>query len=312
MLQVLIRGGLVILTAAVLSILPRQGATQTGAGEPGAEPLKLSATLTAQPASPQTEQPAMLSITLTDQYDQPAQDLLEHHARKIHVVIVSADMNAFGHVHPEDFGNLLTNGSADVVFAFPRPGRYLVAADAMTSAGPFAEYFPITVEGGPSFPETPSIASLAVVNVGADDVYTAPIEFDAPGSAEGYAVSVSRPRTLKAGEPATFTWRLTKNGRPITDLRLFLAAAMHLAVVKDDLSRFLHGHGVAKGLGTGYDHVHGARAAKDSGDVPPDIAYFGPEIVATVTFPEAGRYHLFGQSAHGEKMLVTRVPVEVR
>ena len=304
--------GLLALEAAFLT-LPVTGFAQTGAARYEDDISGLSATLTPRPSNSQTGQPTTLRIALTDRQGQPVRDLLEHHARTFHVVIVSGDMRTFGHIHPEDFANPVTNGSAEVQFSFPHAGRYLVAADAMTEAGAFGAHFLLAVgDQAPVHEPVSSSASLAVATITADDVYTAPIEFDTPGSAEGYEASISRPGLLKAGRPATFTWRLTNGGKPITDMRLFLAAAMHLAVVKDDLSQFLHGHGVAKGIGTGYDHVHGAGAAADGAGTAPEIQYFGPEIVATVVFPEPGRYHLFGQAAHGDKMLITRFPVVVR
>jgi len=270
--------------------------------------------LTAVPERPQVGVATTLRFALTDDDGLPIENLMTHHDRKLHVVLVSEDMQVFGHIHPEDFDEPIGNGEASVHFTFPRAGRYLAAADLATETGSYAEQFILTVEGDTAVPESAASASASLVVVEADegDSYTAPVVLDAPGPTGGYELSVARPGTITAGAPATFTWRLTKDGKPITDLRPFLAAAMHLAVVKDDFGHFVHAHGTAKGLGTGYDHVHGASSADDDSPEPGDLVYFGPEIVATVTFPEPGRYFLFGQAAHGETLLITRLPIDVR
>jgi hypothetical protein len=222
-------------------------------------------------------------------------------------------MQVFGHVHPQDFGEPIDNGEATVRFAFPRAGRYLAAADAMTPTGPYAAQFMLTVAAAEPSREPPASVPAALVVVEADesDIHTAPVLLDLAAPTGGYEVSVARPALVRAGEPATFTWRLTKDAVPVTDLRLFLEAAMHLAVVRDDLGQFLHGHGIAKGVETGYDHAHGPGGAEGGGVGVPDLRYFGPEITASVTFPEPGRYYLFGQSAHGKSLLISRVPVDV-
>jgi hypothetical protein len=267
--------------------------------------------MTAVPERPRVGMAATLRFSITKD-GLPAQTLTAHHDRKLHVVLISEDMEVFGHVHPEDFDEPITNGEASVHFKFPRAGRYLAAVDLATEAGPYADHFFVEVDGGTAVPASAPTARLVVVEGEKGDSYTTPVILDAPTPTSGYELSVARPRSIASGEPATFTWRLIKDGEPVTDLRLFLAAPMHIAMAKDDLSHFVHGHGTAKGLGTGYDHVHGAASGEDSSVQPGAVAHFGPEIAATFTFPEPGRYYLFGQAAHGKTLLISRVPVDVR
>ena len=228
------------------------------------------------------------------------------------MVVVSEDMQVFGHVHPQDFGRNIVEGEASVDFSFPRSGRYLASADAMTGDGALAEHFTVTVEGAGPVPgaEMSAAARVLVVEAAEGDVYTSPVLFDQPTPTGGYELSVSRPAAIRAGDEVTLTWRYSKDGAPITDLRLFLEAAMHLAVVKDDLGRFVHGHGVPKGIATGFDHAHGPGGTETIAEAP-EISYFGPEVFAVVTFPEPGRYYLFGQAAHGNRLLFSRIPVDV-
>lgn len=105
----------------------------------------------------------------------------------------------------------------------------------------------------------------------------------------------------------------------VTDLRPFLDAALHLAVVKDDLSRFLHEHGEAAEPSAGSHATSSSQASGEGSHAPDDHAHghdtiprlFVPNLQATVIFPEPGRYVLFAQAAHGDKMLVLRFPVSV-
>lgn len=285
-------------------------------GKPAAD-----AALSLEPERPQAGERATLSFTLTDGEGRPLERLLTSHARKLHVVIVSDDMEMFGHVHPEDFGQPAEGALARVFFTFPRAGRYLVATDFMTDAGPHAEHFVAEVAG--DAPEAESgadvSAKVALVEADEDDRYIAPILLDGGDTAEGYAVSLAMPARIAAGKPASFAFRVAKNGAPVTDLRPYLDAAMHVAVVKEDLSEFLHAHGTAfgqqaDGQRAAGSHAHSGREAPDQHGAAEahGPASFGPEVTATINFPEPGRYHLFGQTAHGNKLLIARFPVEVR
>jgi hypothetical protein len=49
---------------------------------------------------------------------------------------------------------------------------------------------------------------------------------------DGYAVSLQKPDAIKAGEPVSLVYRFTEDGAPVTDLRPYLDAPLHLAVVK--------------------------------------------------------------------------------
>lgn len=273
------------------------------------------AALSTQPEDPRVGAATTLTFTLTDSAGQPLEALITHHARTLHVVILSEDMRVLGHIHPQDFDESIEAGEAKVHFTFPQAGRYLIAADMLTEDGPYAEQFLVEVAGEESGAAVGAVtpARIAVVEAEGGDRYTAPILLDDANKAAGYELSLARPERIEAGAPATFTLRVTRGGTPVTDLRPFLAAPLHLVVVKEDLSNFLHAHGtIAKADQAGYrphDHADGHRHASHGYQGP---SSFGPELTATLTFPEPGRYYLFGQAAHGENLLVSRFPVEVR
>lgn len=275
--------------------------------------------LTLRPESVQAGERATLTFLLRQPGGEPLDaHLLTHHARKVHVVIVGEDMTTFGHLHPQDFGEPILEGRATVRFDFPHGGRYLVAADIMTQDGPHSETFIIEVAGARRR-EKATTPSLSVVEIRDGDRYTASISFDDAGATDAYDISTLGNAHVRAGVPVRFSWAVENEGRPVTDLRPFLDAALHLAVVKDDLSRFLHEHGEAAEPSAGSpatspsqasdvqshaadDHVHGHDTIPRS---------FGPNLQATVIFPEPGRYVIFAQAAHRDKMLVLRFPVSV-
>jgi hypothetical protein len=274
------------------------------------------ATLATQPETPRAGERTALAFTLADHSGAPLQDLGTHHGGKLHVIIVSADMQVLGHIHPHGFGEQIEAGEAKVFFTFPRPGRYLVAADFMTADGPHAQQFTVEVAGsgdaaapgnGPAAPP-----SIGIVTLEDGDRHTDPVLLQGTGEAGGYGVALQRPDKIEAGEPVTLTYRFTMNGAPVTNLRSYLDAPMHLAVVHDDLRHFLHEHGmlpVQAHVGHGSHEMSGDNHHGHHGYQGP--AEFGPEIIASLSFPEPGTYYLFSQAAHGDALLISRIPVNV-
>ena len=47
----------------------------------------------------------VLKFHFTDANGEPFTDLLVHHARILHVLLVSENLQIVGHIHPEDFGH---------------------------------------------------------------------------------------------------------------------------------------------------------------------------------------------------------------
>lgn len=276
-----------------------------------ADHADVSVSLKLPPGGLHAEERSQLVFSLEGSDGKPLQDLVEHHARMLHVVIVSEDMQVFGHVHPEDFGESVSAGETRVFFSFPQGGRYLVAADLVTDDGPHAAQFTVDVEGEEAVaqaPDTAAALSYRSFDLEDEDRYTAPVLMPEAQQDEGeYGVSLLKPAAVRAGEEVTLTYRLTRDGASVTELRPYLDAAMHVAVVKDDLTTFLHEHGTAPGVSHINGHGHGHH--RDRGDAT--AASFGPQIAVTLSFPEPGRYHLFGQNVHGDEIIVSRFAVDV-
>jgi hypothetical protein len=76
---------------------------------------------------------------------------------------------------------------------------------------------------------------------------------------------------------------------------------MHLAVVRTDLTQFIHAHGVTPGD----SHMH----AEHMHMMPSEL--YGPEIDTFIVFPEKGVYKIFCQVKHRDKVLLFDFMVKV-
>jgi hypothetical protein len=114
-----------------------------------------------------------------------------------------------------------------------------------------------------------------------------------------FSVNYSFP---KAGQGTTLRYFIEKDGKPVADLETYLAALMHLAVIKTDHRYFIHAHGEAPGSPSAHPagHIHGAA-----------LNGFGPFIEANVTFPVKGIYQIFSEIKHQGKVIVTSFMVKV-
>jgi hypothetical protein len=178
-----------------------------------------------------------------------------------------------------------------VRYTFSKAGRYLVATTFTVRAQEFTQEFYVKVEGVPKMSASESDTTTVK-------------EFDS------YTVRFKAPPTIKVGpQMQKFTYTIEKDGKPVTDLQSYLAAPMHLAVVKDDLRKFFHTHGLLpQSL---IDRVFIPRdPTVQVHEYLPDA--FGPNIEAYMNFQTPGTYIVFGEFKHQGKVIVTKFSVEVR
>jgi Cu+-exporting ATPase len=256
-------------------------ATYAQAKNPGETVATLDA------GTPRAGESTMLHFAIK-KADGTAPELFREHERYLHVVILSKDMSVFRHVHPDDQPGFSDENvkSADfsLPFTFPTAGEYLVAIDYAHQLKHESRQFKITV-GGESAQ-------------GSARIYESPASFD------GYDVD------LQYASPrdgiTTLRYTIRKDGVPVTDLSPYLAAAMHVAVVKNDLSAFIHAHGEVHPPGyvptqaSVANHVH-----------QPPPQQFGPTVEAHVIFPSPGLYTVFGEFKRGTVVIPTKFTVRV-
>ncbi len=194
--------------------------------------------------------PLRFSISGPDGH--PVTAFQERHERDLHLIAVRRDLSDFQHVHPtlDDRGVW----SVDLDLA---PGDYRVLTD-FQAAG--AE--PLTLGADVVVP-----GDYDPVALGADR---------RTATVAGYTVTLDG--DLTAEEDAALTLRVSRDGRPVTDLEPYLGAYGHLVALRaGDLA---------------YLHVHPDGAPGD-GTTPA-----GPDVVFHTTAPSAGTYRLYLDFKH--------------
>lgn len=233
--------------------------------------------------------PSVLAFSIRNE-DGSVPRLVAQHERLVHVIIISKDMTEFFHVHPDDAtpltGEATEAATFSVPFTFPKAGDYIIGIDYASGLSARSEQFRVSIEGAPRQQ---------------DEVRVYPLRSEVAG----YQLSL-QPGFPAVGQPATLVWRIQKDGEDVLDLEPYLAAAMHVAIVKDDLSEFVHAHGEV--------HVPGAPLPKVTANgvhthAPPPPR-FGPLIEAHPVFPSAGDYTVFAQFMHDGQ--VVNAPFSVR
>jgi len=226
------------------------------------------------PDLPQAGQPLTLTLDLSDgSTGLPIDDLIPHHNALIHLVVISADGAFYTHIHPPRSAP----GRYAIALTPDRPGRYtayveIERQDSGTQV--IARDFEL---GG---------AAVAVAQ-------------PAPGfgsrDVAGMQVDVRSSLTpLRAGKQATLAFSFSRGGLPVGDMQPWLGMAGHM-IARD-------------ATGAIFAHVHAVGPMAPSGVLASGSAY-GPDIRFVYTFPQPGRYQIWGQFRH-EQQIVT-VPLEV-
>ena len=253
-----------------------------------ARPESVVVRLETNPAKINAGTPVSITVHLEDRKGRPLQGLMAHHERVLHAIIIGRDLNVFAHIHPEDLG-MLTDVMLDTAmfplrYTFPKAGAYIVGVDFATEDGVYSKTASLFVSGQPNMGE-PKIDLSRSKNFGQYRVTFAPF-----------------PKSIKAGEETTIKYFFQKNGKPVTDLQPYLGAPMHLAVVRSDLTQFMHTHGVIPGEPQAqHDHMHSMTLGK-----------FGPKLEAAIVFPVKGVYRIFSQVKHKGKVLLFNFMVSVQ
>jgi Cu+-exporting ATPase len=213
----------------------------------------------------------------------------------LHVITVGEDLKTFNHIHPENAGPITSeikqSGVYQVPHTFTKAGRYIVSVDFTVRSKNFTKQFFVDVKGAPHLEVAKTEGSWNKVFEGGYQIEFAVI----PGG------------EITAGKQVTLSYEILKTGVPVKDLKPYLGAAMHLAIVKVDLSKFVHTHGEV--------HLPGSTPAPPVNTAthyhpaPPKI--FGPNVEAHVIFPEPGLYQVFSEFNHEDRVVVTSFFVKV-
>ncbi|MDO0917213.1 hypothetical protein QQM39_42345 [Streptomyces sp. DT2A-34] len=177
------------------------------------------------------------------------------HEKELHLIVASRDLVTYRHLHPAR----AADGTWSIPVELPRAGGYRVFADF-----------------------TPAKEGAENLTLGADLAASGsyePQKLPAPGSTakiDGYEVRLDG--GLLPGKESELKLKVSRNGRPVTNLQPYLGAYGHLVALRSgDLA---------------YLHVHPGGAPGDGRTKP------GPEISFMATAPSSGTYRLFLDFKH--------------
>nr|WP_240942044.1 hypothetical protein [Planosporangium thailandense] len=180
------------------------------------------------------------------------------HTRDLHLIVVRRDLAGFQHLHP----TLAGDGTWRVPLTVPAAGQYRIFTDFQPAG------------------------RVAALTLGADlpaagDYRPTPLPAPARTTAvDGYTVELSG--DLTAGSASRVTLRVSRDGRPVTDLQPYLGAYGHLVALRDgDLA---------------YLHVH------PDGEPGDGRTAAGPEITFHAEVPSGGAYRLYLDFQHAGRV----------
>jgi hypothetical protein len=236
-------------------------------------------TLSTTPAVLRAGQPGTLWLRVTAPTTDTAVTAYDVvHEQRLHLFIISTDLETFAHVHPA----LAPDSVWSLPFVFPRPGTYRLIADFLPS-GSSPQLVPLSFTTADTAARPIARARLAV-------------DADQTKHVDGVAVRLQVATATVAGEaPAIIAGRATalsyqlsddESGAPIADLELYLGALGHLLAVSEDLADAVHAHPLAS-------------AARADGTVRFELL-----------FPRPGRYRVWAQFQRRGRVFTVPYSVE--
>lgn len=244
--------------------------------------------------------PTELVFELVDSEENPIRELTVEHDKILHTLIVSENLEEFRHVHSEDQFEITKdfkkNSRYPVKNIFPSSGLYTILIDYAINDQMFTDQFFVNVVGENKMKFEDVVVPNNYLNQWK--------KFD------GYDVKFSsNEKKLKAGEQVRFVYQISKRGLPVRNLEPYLAATMHVSVIKDNLRSFMHTNGEIYLPGSAYFqkftknyiNYHSHFVANQ----------FGPNVEVPITFPKKGIYKIFGEFKHEGKVVITDFFVKV-
>ncbi|MEY4167695.1 MAG: hypothetical protein RIR52_1519 [Acidobacteriota bacterium] len=210
------------------------------------------------------------------------------HDMPFHLFIVSQDFESFDHIHPA----LQPDGSLVIETRLPKPGYYRI----------FCDFFP---EGG-----MPQVSHQHLVTAGFKGDLVASLARLVPDvpRAGRYERTIDGtrfeltfdPERLYAGQEYELRYRLfdQSSGRPIEDLRPYLAAWGHTLILSEDGTEYLHSHPtemLPEGLSQSRERQLKGRS----------------EVVFDTFFPRPSRYRIWSQFQRGERLITVPFTIDL-
>lgn len=226
----------------------------------------------------QPNHPSLLEFTVTDHDGKRlTQDQYTiNHEKRMHVIIASADLSQFRHVHPIFDTGTLSYKLPD--FTFPAAGNYRVFTDFVVDAHNEDGAMKMNDHAGVQYQDVIVGKPGAVQPLG-EPTFSA--------SADGNQVKLN----VKPGKSPTkklLEFTITRDGKPVTDLQKLLGALGHLVVLRGGDLEYIHTHA----LSTDIDNQNG-------------------KVRFEVDFKQKGSYKAFAQFQRDNKVITTDFIVKI-
>jgi hypothetical protein len=205
------------------------------------------------------ERSTELRFDILDAAGRPLTAYQRVHGKELHLVLASRDLSVYRHLHP----TRAADGTWSTTLALPSAGDYRVFADF-----------------------TPRAKDATNLTLGADLAVSgryAPEELPEESrtdKVQGYTVNLDG--RLDPGSAQRLTLKVSKNGRPVTDLEPYLGAYGHLVALRSGDLAYLHVHPEGE---------PGQKGTKS-----------GPTVPFLTTAPSSSTYRLFFDFQHNGKV----------
>ena len=232
------------------------------------------------PAAPRPGERTRIVVTLRDAHTgAPVTDLTRTHEVWMHLIATRDDLGTFAHVHPEPTGR---PGELAVSLTFPTAGTFDLHTEfaRQGSMSNILDRHTITVAGASPATPAPLVAGPRERVV------------------DGLRVTLSGPARADATSDLSFSFADARTGRPVDDLKPYLAAAGHIVVLRADGGDFAH------------EHAEGETSDGSTVFALPGTQ-FGPRLDAHFRFHTAGVYQLWAQFRLANGHVIT-VPFTVQ
>ncbi len=196
-------------------------------------------------------------------------DFEVEHAKRLHLIVVRDDLRGFQHLHPR----MSADGSWSTPVTLREPGSYRVFADFKHQGQNQTLARTVTVEGAAEPVPLPAPAGQAT-------------------TATGYTVHLAE--SLGAGGPV-LSFHVARDGQSV-ELQDYLAAKGHLVALREGDLAYVHTHPGGGGGGHGGAHAGHGGAHAGHGATP------GGAVPFAAAFPSGGRYRLFFQFKHEDRV----------
>lgn len=209
--------------------------------------------------------PTELTFQIVGPDGAPVTGYTPTHDKDLHLTVVRRDLSGFQHRHPTRDND----GTWRIPVTVAQPGQYRVFADFQPAGRDKRLTLGVDIPAAGAYQPQPLPAPARVADV------------------DGYRVELVG--ALTPGTASKLTLRVSRDGRPVTDLQPYLAAYGHLVALRDgDLA---------------YLHVHPDGAPGDGRTAA------GPQITFYAEVPSVGAYRLYLDFQHNDTVRTAELTV---